>query len=538
MYSIPRVVTFGVVFFMLMVGEGFTNSAPSSNDIDKVLEFKNEMKKIGSYGSIRFSCKSWGVMEKEIIKNSFQEVKFLAPGLFQRAILYRPIQLFRTSHLGLDSAFAEADYIRNGIIFPDKFFQPKYEKETISILIHEMVHLVKPYYRGSLDESWYELIRPRFERVLRVLKEKEVSFNFQCKTIAQGKEVDKRFNYLAIQEGLPALYAFQNYNEALTVSVEYMFKGFQLPNDIKAFINKHYLSTPYQLDPMVLNYSQALDLYAEGKFNESIEAFARLQTVDPDFSQIYSSHRRLALMAKGDLDQVISEVIKFEKKSYGNLLLLGDLYKWKNNYNEALKYYSEAIKANPTVKDGYLARGHIWSLKSEHDQAVGDYTKAIEICPGLTESYLSRANTLSNKKDYEKAMQDYNEILSRDPQNSRAYSGRGNIQSKQKKWIEAVSDYTKIIDQNPKDFNAYVERGKSRIGAKDFSGAITDFNTAVKILPLFFPEILFYRGQAYVEVGEYQKGIADLNKAKGMSTLKKDAEEWIRKAEEALAKKK
>ncbi len=499
------------------------------------------MKEIGRFWTLRFSAKSWGIDERETIKIAFQKINQIAPGLLQRAVAFRPIQLFRTSHLGIDVAHAEADFIRNGIILPDKFFQVSYKNIMTPKLIHELVHLVKRSQWRRFNKPWEALIQPRFKRVWRALEEKGESFDSQCKTLEQGNEFLNRYDYLARKEGMPDMYAFQNFEEALTVSIEHMFMGFQLPDDIKTFINTHCLSTPYQPDALVLDYNRAISFYAEGRFNESLKAFSHLQTIDPDFGYHYANFRVKVLIAKGDLDQALAELTELGERytpTQGFYIEMGDLYKWKNNYDQAEKNYSEAIRLWPTTKDGYLARGNIRSLKKNYDQSIEDYTKTIEICPGYSKAFLSRAATWGSKKDYGKAEQDYNEVIRRDPQNSQAYSGRAGIRREMKKWKESVADYTILIDQNPEDFSSFVGRGKSRIGLKDFSGAITDFDAAMKILPMFFPELFFYRGQAYIEIGEYQKGIEDLKKAKGMLTLKKEAEEWILKAQEALAKQK
>jgi tetratricopeptide (TPR) repeat protein len=64
------------------------------------------------------------------------------------------------------------------------------------------------------------------------------------------------------------------------------------------------------------------------------------------------------------------------------------------NYAQALKDYTEAIKLDPKDSAYYYNRGMTYSKIENTNQAIIDFTKAIEINTKDADAYKSRAEAL------------------------------------------------------------------------------------------------------------------------------------------------
>jgi tetratricopeptide (TPR) repeat protein len=65
-----------------------------------------------------------------------------------------------------------------------------------------------------------------------------------------------------------------------------------------------------------------------------------------------------------------------------------------NNYAQALKDFSEAIRLDPKDSVYYYNSGVTYSKIQNTNKAIIDFTKAIELNPKYTDAYKSRAEAL------------------------------------------------------------------------------------------------------------------------------------------------
>ena len=83
----------------------------------------------------------------------------------------------------------------------------------------------------------------------------------------------------------------------------------------------------------------------------------------------------------------------------------------EGNYDEAIRYYNEAIKLHPDFAEAYYQRGDVHSLKHDFDSAIIDFTKVIELNPDFAEAYSHRGVFRSLKHDFNNAIADYTEAI-------------------------------------------------------------------------------------------------------------------------------
>jgi tetratricopeptide (TPR) repeat protein len=82
----------------------------------------------------------------------------------------------------------------------------------------------------------------------------------------------------------------------------------------------------------------------------------------------------------------------------------------------------------------------------------------------------------------------------------------------QLKITEKVENYNKVIQLNPDDALAYNNRGNAYFNLGQYQRAIEDYNEAIRLKP---DDALAYnnRGNAYKNLRQYQRAIMDYNEA-------------------------
>ncbi|KAF1742864.1 hypothetical protein MXB_4176 [Myxobolus squamalis] len=95
----------------------------------------------------------------------------------------------------------------------------------------------------------------------------------------------------------------------------------------------------------------------------------------------------------------------------------------EENFPDAVKHYSEAIKRNPSDVKAYSNRAAVFTKLMEFHRCVLDCNKAITIDPTFVKSYIRKANSLIALKDPTQAKAAYEKALEYDPLNQEALEG-------------------------------------------------------------------------------------------------------------------
>jgi tetratricopeptide (TPR) repeat protein len=63
------------------------------------------------------------------------------------------------------------------------------------------------------------------------------------------------------------------------------------------------------------------------------------------------------------------------------LLTLGDIYSSRDNYNEAIKWYTKAIRLEPEDDIAYWLRGDLHKITGNYEKAIIDYKTVLKLNP-------------------------------------------------------------------------------------------------------------------------------------------------------------
>jgi tetratricopeptide (TPR) repeat protein len=220
--------------------------------------------------------------------------------------------------------------------------------------------------------------------------------------------------------------------------------------------------------------------------------------------------------------------------------------------------------------------------------AAQAYTKAIQLDPKFLPAYEERAADYLNLKQYQQALRDYGTVLTLDPENHTAYADRGLAKLETGDNWGAISDFGDAIRREKEDAsylpNLYENRADAYVRLGQYNQAIVDYNKAIelrlgqttillslkqirglypeydqasdeallhKIHDLFWPnmeyagfakqlteengrwaisllnELYEKRGDAYLRLGDFSRGILDLRRIfRGIPNFADSTDRW------------
>jgi tetratricopeptide (TPR) repeat protein len=227
-----------------------------------------------------------------------------------------------------------------------------------------------------------------------------------------------------------------------------------------------------------------------------------------------STSLQIILLRKGKL--VITELVLAVAPQHFIFIQQGWEQVEKGNYEQAIRYFTEAIDLNPKDAESYYSRGTAYSRKGQYDQAISDYTKALEINPRDAKSYFKRGIAYYKKSQYDQAISDFNKALEINPMVAEAYYNRGITYCKKGQQDQAISDFKKAFEidpNNPRYLVTYVDHEIAYFEDKgQYDQAISNYTKALEINPRD-AKVYVNRGRAYYLKGEYDRSWEDFRKA-------------------------
>ena len=295
----------------------------------------------------------------------------------------------------------------------------------------------------------------------------------------------------------------------------------------KGFIEPHkdnIVIIPASLKKLILQHLRKYHgIFTETIYND-VYGFIRSQDIHGDaYTQFY---RGLTCQNRADVatttevkQQEYENAIKHYTESikskpdytatYNNR---GLAYFHIGDYNRAIEDYDKAIEIQPDFVNAYNGRGTVYGIKGELDNAITDFDKAIELKPDYVDAYNNRGNAYYKKGELDNAITDFDKAIELKPDYVKAYYNRGNTYYKKGELDNAITDFDKAIELKPDYVDTYNNRGTVYGIKGELDNAITDFDKAIELKPDY---VKAYKGRGFVytKKGEYNRAIEDYDKA-------------------------
>jgi len=178
-----------------------------------------------------------------------------------------------------------------------------------------------------------------------------------------------------------------------------------------------------------------------------------------------------------------AETIEHERKQAVDVVARGKAHLAKQEYDDAIEDFTEAVRLDPAYAAAYAGRAEAWARKHYRDREVADFTVAIKLEPANTAYRVARAQSHSAQGRHEEAMADFNAALGTEPENPELWVARGNEWRRDLKLNEALADYSRAIQLKPDFTLAYISRGQTWRQRRDFGRAIQEFAEAARREP-------------------------------------------------------
>lgn len=257
----------------------------------------------------------------------------------------------------------------------------------------------------------------------------------------------------------------------------------------------------------------------------------------------------IKMNVKKEIDNCNTRVREVEKREAGapkKLWESGNENLKNQNYNQAIKDYTDFIKLDDSFEYVYKNRGIAYSRLGKYQLAISDLDKFIEVKSDDPYSYYIRGWVKYYIKDFMGSLSDFNKQIDLEPNAPEAYFNRGSAKSALgdkigaiadftkaielkfdysmaynnrgwakftlKKYSEALIDINKAIEFDPTNWVAYDSRQETKFALNDFKGCFIDCTKAIELNPKC-SNSHFYRGRAYYKQGNKTKACEDWSKA-------------------------
>jgi Tfp pilus assembly protein PilF len=172
-------------------------------------------------------------------------------------------------------------------------------------------------------------------------------------------------------------------------------------------------------------------------------------------------------------------------------------YLTKGDADKAIANLKEALALSPDSSKAHNLLGIAYFQKRDYGLARDEYKRAIELDRSYAQAYNNLGTAFFMLKEFGKAEQMFKKALSLFPNLVSAHFGLGTLLAAQGKIEESTYYFTKGIELDPE----FLEREKAFVA--DFSS--DTFNN---------PEIFYAYAKVYANMGNLEKAVLYLNKAK------------------------
>ena len=154
-------------------------------------------------------------------------------------------------------------------------------------------------------------------------------------------------------------------------------------------------------------------------------------------------------------------------------------------YDQAIDYFTNQIRANPSNDAAYTGRGHMWRDKKKFDLALADYNEALRLDPGSEVHWTNRGAAWFAKKYYDKAIADYSEAIRIDPKFASAYNNRGLAWHHRRTTTRPLPTIPMPSASTRRTLRGTTTAATRGADKKEYDKAIADYSEAIRIDPKF-----------------------------------------------------
>jgi tetratricopeptide (TPR) repeat protein len=193
-------------------------------------------------------------------------------------------------------------------------------------------------------------------------------------------------------------------------------------------------------------------------------------------------------------------------------LLQGNDMAAKQNFQEAKKYYREAIRLDSCFADAWNNLGTVYYKEKHFLDALESYSEALSCRPDFYDVLLNRSNTFYELNQLPAALNDLNKYDQHMADTSVSFFSRALILTKLKEYDSAITLFKKALSLDNNNVEIVINLGTVYYYKRDFTNARRLLDSAMVLKP---DEGNIYNTIALLEMeqGNYTAALNMINKA-------------------------
>lgn len=259
------------------------------------------------------------------------------------------------------------------------------------------------------------------------------------------------------------------------------------------------------------------------RFDLSFREMDQALRVDPeaDWVRLDRARSAVGLKMKGLAE---SDLKNLEKKNYELTevkFLRGVMAGQEGNHAEAIKFYDEVIKLNPTHKTAYHNRAFSRMRNGgDLDLALADALKQTEISREEEKNWQMLAVIYEERKDGENAFKTYSRMADPPLNSVIGLNKRALHFANSERYHLAIKDWSKVLELKPRDAQTYRNLSYVFAKMKEFKKGVAAGTRAIELNP---NDTLSYANRSlnYTGLGMAKEAAADQKKAQELKELGK-----------------
>lgn len=162
-------------------------------------------------------------------------------------------------------------------------------------------------------------------------------------------------------------------------------------------------------------------------------------------------------------------------------LLQGNNMVTNGTYQEARRYYTEALKIDSCFADALNNIGTTYHKEGNYTEALSQYNRALDCNPAFHDAYLNRANTYYELNNPAAALRDLEVYEKEKPDTSLLFFSRGLNYARMRQYDDAILSFRKAFQKDPQNAEILINLGNVYYYKMAFDSAIVVLHQALKL---------------------------------------------------------
>ena len=184
------------------------------------------------------------------------------------------------------------------------------------------------------------------------------------------------------------------------------------------------------------------------------------------------------LLSKMKVEKIRITILAFILLTY-SILTVKRNSEWRSGYT----LWSKTVIQNPRSSVAHYNLGNAYRKRGLFNNAINEYKQAIKVDPNYAEAYTNLGIAYGQKRLFKEAFSSFKKAISLDKMDKQAYYNLGNLYSIQGLYEDAVIQYLKAVEIDPSFKEAYNNLGSAFFKLGRYQEAINVYKKAIGIDP-------------------------------------------------------